>query len=192
MPDPTAPIPPADIPRLPGGAGRLRLGAVAAVAVGAALVTWLLVSDDDSSDSGSSGARAASVGELRDFAASLSRPVYWAGARPGDTYELTANRGNVFVRYLPRGVNVGDRRPDFTTVGTYPYKRAYSRWLRAANSRGEQPKLIPRGGIAVISERSRKSVFLAFPKRDYLVEVFDPAPDRAMRLATSGRVKPIR
>ena len=48
------------------------------------------------------------------------------------------------------------------------------------------------GGIAV-SYRSRpSSVYVVYPKSTLTIEVFDPSPARAMRLATSGQIVPIR
>jgi hypothetical protein len=34
-------------------------------------------------------------------------------------------------------------------------------------------------------------VYFAYPRLDYLYEVYDPAPQRARRLVLSGRVRPI-
>jgi len=47
------------------------------------------------------------------------------------------------------------------------------------------------GGIVVVSSQSPKSVYLGFPGQDYQVEVYDPSARRALRLATSGRVRPV-
>jgi hypothetical protein len=179
-----------------GGArsGNFRLGAVIALAVAAALIAWLLLKNDDDSNSSSKKAipEATTARDLRAFAGTVDVPVYWAGQEPGDTYELTqTDKGNIFIRYLPKGARVGDKRPNFTTIGTYPYKNAYETLQKVGSHKGSRVTRIAGGGIVVVSDKNPKSVYMAFPKQDYQVEVYDPSPARALRLATSGRVSPI-
>src|SRR5512132_740801 len=78
-----------------------------------------------------------SKAQLQRLAASVDHPVYWAGPRPGFSYELTrTTTGRIFVRYLPHGVATGDSRPDFLIVGTYPGDRPFADLKRAANREG--------------------------------------------------------
>ena len=158
------------------------------------LVTWLLIRD-----SGSDGpapertVSAASVEELEKLPASVGHPVYWAGRRSGFTYELTrTRRGDVYIRYLPAGVEAGDKRPSFLTVGTYPYSRAIKTARTLAKRPGAFRRSIAGQGIAYSLPKNRKSVFFAYPRLDYLYEVYDPTPLRARRLVLSGRIRPIR
>ena len=99
--------------------------------------------------------------------------------------------GDVYIRYLPAGIELGDKRPDFLTVGTYPYARA----IATARSQAKQPgafrRTIAGNGIAYSLPKNRKSVFFAYPRLDYLYEVYDPAPLRARRLVLSGRIRPV-
>jgi hypothetical protein len=75
----------------------VRIGAVGAVALAVAFVVWLLVHDEDSNSSTSGPTQtveaiapvAASRDRLRALSAGVGRPIYWAGVRAGDTYELT-------------------------------------------------------------------------------------------------------
>lgn len=190
QPGPSAPQPRTPTP---GGPRRLRLGAVVAIVVVVAVGAWLLLRDGDGdSSNGSSLPSAATASDLRELAGGKDIPVYWAGARPGFSYELTeTDKGNIFIRYLPPGVKIGDRRPNFLTIGTYPYENAYETLLKAGARPGASMKRIAGGGIVVTSEQNPKSVYLALPKQNYQVEVYDPSPARAQRLATSGRVRPI-
>ncbi len=113
------------------------------------------------------------------------------GARSGFTYELTETKnGNIYVRYLPRGVAVGVRR-DYTTIATYPYRAAYRTLQQLGTRKGSRVRRAPGGGIVVVSEQNPKSVYMAFPRQPYQVEVYDPSARRALRLATSGRVSPV-
>jgi hypothetical protein len=43
----------------------------------------------------------------------------------------------------------------------------------------------------VVPSQNPRSAYIAFPRQDYQVEVYDPSPARALRLATSGRVAPV-
>ena len=53
-----------------------------------------------------------SLGELQAAADKADAPIYWAGTRPGDRFELTRTRRGKppHVRYLPPGVKAGDKR----------------------------------------------------------------------------------
>ena len=48
------------------------------------------------------------------------------------------------------------------------------------------------GGVAFYSEATPTSVYLAYPGSDYQVEVYDPLPERARELVSSGQVEPVR
>ena len=83
---------------------------------------WL---DDKGSGAASPASSAASVAQLRGIPAETGHPLYWAGRRSEFTYELTRTAdGNVYVRYLPPGIPVGAREPNYLTIGTYPRPRA--------------------------------------------------------------------
>ncbi len=172
-------------------AQHVRLGALVVLGLATFLIGWLILGGDGGSTK-ANGASARSESELRDFAASSSHPVYWAGPRNGQTYELTrTSDGRVFVRYLPEGVKAGDPRPEFLTVGTYPRARAYAELRRAAKAPGATSRQISQGGIAVLSKGS-SSVYFGYPDAAYQVEVYAPGPDAARKLVLGGQVVPIR
>jgi hypothetical protein len=181
--------------RLPNVATpQFRLGALLAIGLAAFLVGWLVMSrgDDSSAPAPGAGASATSESELRSFAESSPHPVYWAGPKDGYTYELTrTSDGKVFVRYLPEGTQVGDPRPRFLTVATYPRAGAFAELRRAARTDGSVSLKLPRGGLAVFSEAQPTSVYLGYPKARYQVEVYHPSPDEARRLALAGQVVPV-
>ena len=53
---------------------------------------------------------AASIADLRALVSASGHPVYWAGPRYRATYELSElSDGRIYVRYLPKGVEVGVR-----------------------------------------------------------------------------------
>ena len=49
-----------------------------------------------------------------------------------------------------------------------------------------------RGSSAVTNSRLPQIVYLAYPRSDYLIEVYDRAAQRARSLVTSGQVGPVR
>jgi hypothetical protein len=167
---------------------------VVAVAVAVGFLSWLLLRDGgDDKGSKAPAPIAASVDHLKSLAAKLRHDVYWAGVKPGYTYELSRTlRGDIFIRYLPSRVPLADPRPNFLTVGTYPHPNAISMVRRASKRRGAITMKIRRGGIAVSTRSHRRSVYFAYPGSDLLQEVYDRSPKRARRLVASGQVRPIR
>jgi len=139
------------------------------------------------------GSKAASVQQLKGLAVTLGHPVYWAGAQPGDTYELTrTSNGSVYIRYLPAGVRVGDPNPRYLTVGTYPQKGALA-ILKATAAKNHVPTIaVDNSGLAFVDKKSPTSVYVAYPNADLQVEVFDPTASRARQLVTSGQIAPVR
>ncbi len=170
-----------------------------AVAVAAIVIVSFVGCGD--SDNGSGGPRAerpapqkpvaVNVERLRDLEESVGHPVYWAGQRPGK-YELTVDvNGNVFIRYLAEGVQVGSRRTPALTVATYPYADAYRTLRSASQQPGAVVKHTPDGGLVVAAAESPDNVHIAYPRQDIQIEVYDPRAGRALELATSGDISPL-
>ena len=180
----------------------VRIGAVVAIALAAGFVVWLLVRGNDDSSSSSNattaetaqpiGSVAATPAALRSVSAKAKRPIYWVGPRSGQTYELTRTAGGrVYVRYLPPGAKIGNRRADYTIVGTYPTPNALKVLQDLAKQPDEMSVPAPGGGIAVYATKAPTNVYVAFPGSDEQIEVFDPSAKRALRLVKTGRVAPV-
>jgi hypothetical protein len=170
---------------------RVRLGVVIAVALAAALLTWLLLHDGDdaSPQARSRGPFASSRAGLEQLGRSLGRPVYWAGPRAGFRYEVTQTaQGRVFVRYLPNGVQPGDPRAGFLAVGTYPHEHGFAQVLAASRRASAVTLQLERGGLAVYDRKRPTSVYFSYPGADYQVEVYHPDGNTARRLVASGHV----
>jgi hypothetical protein len=171
---------------------QVRLGALAALGFAAFLIGWFMIGGSDKPSQAPGTPSSSSETELREFAASARHPVYWAGPRAGQTYEVTrTSDGRVYVRYLPEGVKVGDPRPQFLTVGTYPREQAFAELKRAAKVPGAASRTLPQGGLAVVS-RGSSSVYFGYPDAGYQVEVYAPSRGSARSLVFSGQVVPIR
>ena len=134
---------------------------------------------------------AVSESQLKSLASQSSQPIYWAGPKHG-TYELTRTTdGRTYIRYLPSADKVGDRTPNYLTVGTYPTKQAFSALRRAAARDGAVSANVDHGGLVVFNNSAPKSVYFSYPKSGYQVEVYDPSPLQARGLVLSGSIRPI-
>lgn len=130
--------------------------------------------------------------QLERLAASTAQPIYWAGPKSGYSYELTrTSSGRIYVRYLPSGVAAGDPRPDFLVVGTYEQPGSFA-YLQHASSNPKSVALdIGNGGIALFDSAHPSSVYFAYPRAPYQVEVYDPSGS-ASRLVLAGTIRPLR
>jgi hypothetical protein len=136
------------------------------------------------------GPVAVSPAALVTFSKALARPIYWAAPARGYTYELTVtSTGDVYVRYLPKGVRIGDKRDAFRVVGTYPYPGALAALEAVPNARRAR---LAGGGVVVSTAADPKSVHIAYPGLDYQIEVYDPVPGRAREIALSGQIREVR
>jgi hypothetical protein len=125
---------------------------------------------------------------LLSFAASVHHPIFWAGPESRMTYERrVSSTGQIYVRYLPKGVAAGAARP-YLTVATYPFKGAYSAVLRLAQKKGADVIRLKNDGVAVVDQQDPRSIHLAFPKLNYQVEVFDPSSGVARRIVAANRI----
>ncbi len=124
--------------------------------------------------------------------ASLGRPIYWAGPRKGDTYELTqAQGGQVFVRYLPTGTAANSTQI-VLTVATYPVGNAFALTQHVGSQPGSVAIPLAHGGTAFYRTRLPTNIYLAYPGSGYQVEVFDPLPSEGLRLVRSGAIDEVR
>jgi hypothetical protein len=135
----------------------------------------------------SAGPEAASPSDLESLVAELGHPVYWAGPRRRYTYELTrTSSGSVYIRYLPPGVRVGDPRPLYVTVATYPFPNAFAVVKRTAKPYATIK--LAQGGIGVVDGAYTRSIHIAYPGVNYQVEVYDPSPRAGRKLVAAGRI----
>jgi hypothetical protein len=136
--------------------------------------------------------RAASVADLRRLSGTLGHRVYWAGPGRGTTYEVTRTRDDrVYIRYLPRRTKIGDPRPRYDTVGTYPQKDAVANLRKTAAKLQATTIRLPGGGLAYVDRQHPTSAYLAYPSADLEVEIYTPDPKRTERLLTSREIKPV-
>ncbi|MDX6479597.1 MAG: hypothetical protein QOG85_107 [Gaiellaceae bacterium] len=129
-----------------------------------------------------------SAAQLEAEAKFLGQPIYWAGPKKGYVYEFQhTSAGYVYVRYLPRGIPVGDPGTHLT-VATYPFKGAV-KGVKGA-SKGKWTKG-PDGSVLYVRNDHPGSVLMAFPGVPYEIEVYDPRPASSAFIAQSGDVRPV-
>jgi hypothetical protein len=172
-----------------------------------AVVVWLIVrGGDDNGNKNSSGQLTQPVprvpgvppvsldaASLKNFVQSQGHPVYWVGARQDRNYEVTrTSDGSVYIRYLPKNVKAGDRRPAFLTVGTYPNNDPEKSVRNGSKRRGFGLITVAGGHALTNSNPPARSVYVAYSGSKYLVEVWDPSPGRSLDLVRSGAVTPVR
>jgi hypothetical protein len=134
---------------------------------------------------------AASLADLRALASSSGYPVYWAGPQTGATYELSRlSDGRVYVRYLPKGVEVGAQEA-LPTVGTYPVQNAFAAVHAIAQRPGATQVALSNGGIAVTDPAHPASVYIAYPHGRVEVEVFNPSSRHASQFVRADRIVPV-
>jgi hypothetical protein len=189
------PAPPPQKRRFPRPPLLAVIAAVIAVAI-AIVVVVLVLNGDDTKSTSSTSTRAepvkADADALRKVAGAIGHPVYWAPGEAAATYEMTQTPdGRLYIRYLPDNVQIGDPRPNFLTIGTYPQKDAFASVQEGAKRAGAIKKALPGGGLSVAQADRPTSVFFAFPESTVLVEVYDPTAKRAETLVTSGAIRPI-
>jgi hypothetical protein len=170
------------------------VGILIGVALIAAALVWAFAISGSGHKSSSNASKptAATVSGIQQLAGTLRHPIYWAGEKSGYTYELTHTKSdNVYVRYLPKGVQVGDQRADFLTVGTYPSTNPIASISAALKRKGTSRFVVPGGGVAVQYAAHPTSVYVAYPGSHVLIEIFEPAPAQARAVARSGAIRPL-
>lgn len=183
--------------RSPRPADRRRLlrWGVVGIAVLVGLIAWLTTrGGDDESESApvEAGApRIVTVAELREAAATLGQPIYWAGPEAGKELELKElGEGGVQVVYVPEGTEPGQEPAKALTIGSYTLPDPAGALEAVAKRPGEIVRQASDGREVVTSEESPTNVYFVSPDNSVQVEVYDPSAKRAMNLALSGKVQP--
>ena len=205
QPAPPAPEAPQSAPAASSSSGnqnqQLRIGILVVIAVIVGVGLWFALSKDNSKKhkngkgNGHPVALVKNVGPLLQSptevaARSLTylQPIYWAGPKKNTVYEFwRVPNKNIFVRYLPSGSKAGRNGKHWTIIGTYPYPDAYHR-LKKKFPGG----IVGNDGSYIYQPPDNKtSVYMAWPKKPFEVEVYNPSPQKAATIAASGQVQPI-
>lgn len=173
---------------------RLRVVIVVLVILCAALLAWAVLDDDGSNEPADSDvvpAQIVSAAEFSEIAAPAEEPIFWAGSRPDTELEYEQVDDRHYVRYLTGGAQAGDPRPAFLTIATYPLADPAAALRTNARRTETRLQRAPGGTLVWVNPDRPNSVYLTEPGSEHQVEVYDPLPRRALRVALSGDVVPI-
>jgi len=164
---------------------------VALLAAVVALVLVLSGDDDDGTLADAVPPRIVSVEELREEASDSPFPIYWAGPIDEARLELTqGSDGSALLRYLPLGTPLGGAGETAVSVGTYPLADAAAATAGLAAQPGATIRSGPGGRTVIAPAEAPRSAYFAAPG-NVQVEVYAPAPRRALRLAASPQVRTV-
>lgn len=85
----------------------------------------------------------------------------------------------------------GDPRSSFVTVATYPSEDGVAKLRRSARTQAGTKLGRAADGATLLGDPSATSAYLAYPGGDAQVEVYDPEPGQALRLASAGAVREV-
>lgn len=134
-----------------------------------------------------SGGVCLSEKELRTLIAENKIVAYWTGPVKDATYSINASTpGQVFVRYIPKGMDCGSTEPKFRVIATYAETDAYNSTLQAGNQAEGVSLSNPDGSVVYFSKNAPNNVYVAYPNLDYQIEIYDPDAKTAVTLATTS------
>ncbi len=176
----------------------VRLAALGIVGAAAAVIIARVVVGHGSPPAATTSGGVTAIGpvvvnasRLRALVDGLDQPVYWIGPVVGERYELTrTTANNVYVRYLPPGVQAGTAEGQYPLVATYPLKGALAS-LKASHDGPPLTVAGGKGGIAEVERKSPTNAHVAFPHVNYQIEVYNPYAPAARKLATSASLRPV-
>jgi len=174
------------------GIAVLVLVVVIAVAVG----LYFLLKSSPKKHAGANGgtykvvtARILTASELKSEALVLGQQFYWAGPKPGYSYEFrrTVN-GYIFVRYLPNGLHAG-AIGDFLDIASYPFTQALNGTKNQAKAAGATVVNGHGGSVIYVDPKRPRTVYMAFPGVNVQIEIFGQSPVEAVTLARSRKIR---
>lgn len=134
-----------------------------------------------------SGGVCLSEKELRSLIADNKIVAYWTGPIKDATYSInTSTAGQVFVRYILKGMDCGSTEPKFRVIATYSEADAYNSTLQAGNQAEGVSLSNPDGSVVYFSKNTPNNVYVAYPNLNYQIEIYDPDAKTAVTLATTS------
>jgi len=123
--------------------------------------------------------------ELTSAVAELGVDVYWAGPVDGAKYTLSAPaEGQVYVRYLPNGEGINDTAANYVVIATYVTPDAFASTQAAGNQTNGVTFINAQGAAVFYSKETPTNVYVAYPNKDFQIEVFSPIAKTALDIAS--------
>ena len=133
-----------------------------------------------------SGNVALTSAQLKEEVAKIGVPVFWLGEEKGAKYTLTnLNSGaQVFVRYLPDGNLPANGTSTNRVISTYAYQNAFDTLKSASKNSADGVGVNgPDGSFIYYGKAKKTNVYIAFPKIEAQIEIYDPTEGTALKLA---------
>lgn len=145
----------------------------------------------NSADLATSGQVALTEAELQSAVKTLGGSIYWAGPMPNALYSLDhIASGQDLVRYLPNGEGLADVEQNYRVIATYQDANAFETMQTAGKLDTGVSVTNPDGSLIYYAKATPTHVYLAFKGLAFQIEIFDPAPGGALKLATTpGLIK---
>lgn len=140
-----------------------------------------------------SGQVALTEAELHSAVKTLGGSIYWAGPMSGARYALNHIAiGQDLVRYLPNGEGLTDVEQNYRVIATYQDANAFATMQTAGKLDTGVSITNPDGSLIYYAKATPSHVYLAFKGLAFQIEIFDPTPGGALKLATTpGLIKTI-
>jgi hypothetical protein len=131
--------------------------------------------------------------ELLNVVGQAPNPVYWSGPIAGYSYLLKIDEnGSSLVEYVaPKSLDP-KQESNFRQIATYYSKGAWEKSLVASNGAGFSSFKNSDGSLVFYSIDNANDVFMAFPDKDYQIEIFDNRAGQALSLSVLvGQIRQI-
>lgn len=123
--------------------------------------------------------------ELISAVKKLGVTVYWAGPVKGAKYTLSVPAdGQAYVRYLPNGQGLTDTNPNYVVIATYTTTNAFDATQSAGNTTNGITFINADGAAVYYNKSTATNVYVAYPGKDFQIEVFDPIAKTALEIAS--------
>lgn len=131
--------------------------------------------------------------ELLSAVKAVGGAVYWVGTDAEAKYAFNnVSDTQKFIRYLPSGEGLTDTAQNYRIIATYKDPAAYKTMQDAAKLNTGVAATNPDGSIVYYLKTTPLHVYVAFKDFPYQIEIYDPTPGAALKLATTpGMLKTI-
>ena len=119
--------------------------------------------------------------------------IYWVGPQGDTRYLLTIDKtGSGIIRYIPISGAVSSTTTATRTVATYNANGAYAKSVSVSTKVGNSTFQNADKSLVFYKNSDTNDIFMAFPGKNFQVEIFDPVAGQALSLAVlAGQVRPV-
>ena len=124
--------------------------------------------------------------ELLSAVKKIGATVYWAGPVKDAKYTLSVpGEGQAYVRYLPNGQGINDTNPNYVVIATYLTENAFDATQSAGNQTNGVTFVNGDGAAVYYSKDTPTNVYVAYPGKNYQIEIFNPDSKTALEIASN-------